>query len=130
LALRLAPALPELALAVEKAATHTDLLVQVAALRAELSYSGKRAAALVALRTHSKKSPPLVAREARDALVAVGDHDVVADLLPDLNAPGPEQRAAAGLQLVALERYTDVALALADDAASVRTRVACSILAR
>jgi hypothetical protein len=129
LALRLAPASPELVEVVLKAARHSDLGVQVAAQRALLAYPAKRDAALTALRGLSKSASRVAANDAREALVAMRDAQVAADILPDLGSPVAEVRVVSALQLVALGRYQEVAARLADDVASVRTRLACALLA-
>jgi HEAT repeats len=129
LALRLAPASPELVEIVLKAAQHSDVRVQVAAQRALLAYPAKRDAALTALRALSKSAPSVAAHDARGALVEMRDAQVAADILPDLASTVAEVRASSALQLVALKRYQEVAARLADDVASVRTRIACALLA-
>jgi HEAT repeat protein len=130
LALRLAPLDTELLAPTETAARAADARVAVAASQKLLSYPGKREAALVLLRALAKHAQPAVAGAARSALVATGERSVLPDIKADLGAKVPEQRATAGEQLVALGALTDAASSLADDAATVRTRVACSILAR
>ena len=90
---------------------------------------------LHALRDLANAKPSSEAeRHARDAALSVlanaGDSSVAPSLIEDLKSAQLSARWRAAHALASLGAYTNVASALADDDANLRTDLACSILAR
>jgi hypothetical protein len=69
-----------------------------------------------------------LAARARYALASAGDVRIQAWIERDLAAPGAERRLGAASALAALGRSARAAPLLADGDASVRTRVACTLM--
>lgn len=120
---------PELVEAAKKVLASADPLVRVAAAEALLSSEHAQAARDV-LHELAKSKSVQVVRAVRRALVQAHDASIAGDISRDLTSSDAESRATAAEQLVALGKTVEAAAPLADDVASVRTRVACSILAR
>jgi HEAT repeat protein len=94
-----------------------------------------RTAAIVALRNLANAKPGSESdQRARDAAVSAlaeaGDSSVHAALLKNLNDKDRQTRRRAAYGLTSLGDYSNAATALADNDASLRSDVACSILAR
>lgn len=103
--------------------------VRVVALARLLDGPGTRAEALEPLRELSRSRNARVATQARAALAAGGDASVKPLLEADLKSPWSGQRQMAAFGLIRLGELDAAASALADDSPSVRTRVACRVLA-
>ena len=127
-ALRIAPLSdPEILEAVVEASKATDSFVRVAALSRLTAVDSKRGAALAALQELAAPDDD-VAVDARSALAQAKDPSVIPALEKQLQAPAPEQRQRAALDLVQLGQLPLAAAELADSAPSVRLRVACAML--
>jgi len=135
LAISSAPLDEENARAIEEASQKASPELRAVAL-ARLSLAAKyRSQAILGLRAlANQKITSDAERHARDAavraLARAGDPSVRATLVKDLNDPDPWTRKRAAEGLTDLDDYGDAATALGDDDASLRTDVACTILAR
>ncbi len=135
LALSVAPLNPETEAAIVKAAHDPSPELRVVALARLSKIAARRADSLRALRDLLSAKPSSEAeRHARDAASSVladaGDTSVAPSLIKDLKSAQLEARWRAAHALTSLGDYTNVASALADDDANLRTDLACSILAR
>lgn len=119
---------PDAILALERAAKSDDTTVRTVALARLLENSGRRATALTELEALAKGSDG-AARQARAALVAVGDAKVVPLLSPGLGGDDASLREQAAIGLFRLGLASQMASALADSDPAVRMSVACSVLA-
>lgn len=129
LAVLMAPAHPRLLPALQKLAASTDenaAVLAAAALARDPAQRPKARERLLALSKHERL---WVARQARAALVVIGEQSLAAALAVELRSKRAEQRKQAAIDLLRLGRYSDAASALADEAAPVRTQVACQLLA-
>ena len=117
----------QLALVV-KASESGDGAVKVAALSRLTERKEKRVKALEELGTLAAGSG-VERNAARSAMAKAHDRRVVSLLVEDTRATEPGVRAWAAGELAAMHEYPQAAQVLADDDASVRTRVACAILA-
>ena len=68
--------------------------------------------------------------EATSALADAGDSSVLATLIKNVRGKDLSTRSRAARALTSLGDYGNVATALADDDANLRSAVACSVLAR
>ncbi len=123
----------DLLAAVVKASDDDDPEVRVAALSRLTEVEMHRARAIKLLEAYAalgKGGPgggPLALR-AKLALASAGDMSVQAWIEADLKAPSPYERLTAATDLAALGRSARAAPLLADPEASVRTRVACTLI--
>jgi HEAT repeat protein len=129
LAALIAPSHPELLRALEKVAAGSDEDAAVLAAAALARSPAHRAKAREQLLKLSKHQRLWVARQARAALVVMGEQSLAAALTRELTSKRSEQRRQAAIDLLRLGRYSAAATALADDVATVRTQVACQLLA-
>lgn len=135
LALSVAPMNAETEAAIAKAAKEASPELRVVALTRLTSVAARRNDAIRALRevANAKPGSESEARARADALSALaraGDSSVLATLLRNLRDPALENRSRAARGLIGLGDYRNAATALADEDASLRCEVACSILAR
>jgi HEAT repeat protein len=103
--------------------------VRVVALARRLDAEGSKPETLAPLRELARASSLSIALQARAALAAAGDVSVKPLLEGDLKAPRADQRRVAAYGLIRLGDFSSAASALADDSPSVRTQVACRVLA-
>ncbi len=90
--------------------------------------TAERPFALQRLRELAKHERVLISRQARAALVVMGDEQMAPLLEKELSSKSYERRRQAALDLLRLGRHASAASALGDDVASVRTQTACAIL--
>lgn len=129
IAINLAPLdRPELRAAVKKATEDGDVAVKVAALGKIALLKDERAHALDELGGIAASDSPQ-RNAARSAMAMLRDRRVVSLLADDLTSSKPGVRMWAAQQLASMHELPQAAQGLADDDVSVRTRVACSILA-
>ena len=117
-----------------KAAKEGDPELRVAALTRLTSIEGRRKNALESLReiANAKASSEAEQRAQRGALSALaqaGDNSVKAALVKGLAAPEAAVRSRAARGLISLGDHVDAATALADDEPSLRSDLACFVLA-
>jgi hypothetical protein len=129
LAALMAPAHPRLLPGLQKLAASTDENAAVLAAAALARDPAQRPKARQRLLELSKHERLWVARQARAALVVIGEQSLAAALAVELRSKRAEQRKQAAIDLLRLGRYADAATALGDEAAPVRTQVACQLLA-
>jgi hypothetical protein len=130
LAIRTAPITDaEVLRVVKEAAKDGDADVRVMALARLLEVSAERAAAQKKL-AELAKGKDNVAAQARAALAALGDASVKPGLLVAVKSSRPGDRRVAALGLIRLGDYAGAASVLADEDATTRASLACSILAR
>ena len=135
LALSVAPLGGESEAAIAEASLKASAELRVLALARLSTVPERRKEALTALRTlanaPAKSEAELRIRDAAvDALAQAGDESVSAALVKNLKSPDVQTRWHAAHALTSLGDYGNAATALADDDASLRTDVACTILAR
>ncbi|HEX2733571.1 MAG TPA: HEAT repeat domain-containing protein [Polyangiaceae bacterium] len=130
LALLIAPKDARLSALVEGLAQANDEDVAVLAAAALARDPAKRSQARQSLLGFAQSKRLWVARQARAALVVLGEQSLAAALKTELSSTRPEQRRQAAIDLLRLGRYADAATALADSAAAVRTQIACELLTR
>ncbi len=135
LALSVAPLGGESEAAIAEAAQKASAELRVVALSRLSTVPERRKEALTALRTlanaPAKSDAELRTRDAAvDALAQAGDESVSAALVQNLKSADVQTRWHAAHALTSLGDYGNAATALADDDASLRTDVACTILAR
>jgi hypothetical protein len=112
-----------------KLSTSSDEDAAVLAAAALARYPAQREKARQVLLALSKNERLWVARQARAALVVIGEQSLAAALAVELRSKRVEQRRQAAIDLLRLGRYSEASTALADEAAAVRTQVACQLLA-
>jgi HEAT repeat protein len=120
---------PGVLAAVKQAATHDNGRVRMQALTKLARASIDRDRALKNLRSIAQREDDL-GREARRELARLGDASVTRALTQELSARSPRVRATAARALLDLERYAEAASVLGDDSPSVRTELACAVLAK
>jgi HEAT repeat protein len=135
LALSVAPIDAENTAALEEASKKASPELRALALTRLASVPAERNSAIVALRALAAQKPGSLADQrahdaAVSALATAGDTSVQAGLVKDLTDKDRQTRARAAHALTALGDYSDAATALGDDDASLRSEVACTILAR
>lgn len=135
LALSVAPLDTENVAALSEAAKKASPELRAVALSRLSMVPAQRTAAIVALRILATAKPSSDAdRRARDsaisALAQAGDSSVRAALLQNLRDKDGPTRARGARGLTSLGDYSDAATALGDDDASLRSNLACTILAR
>lgn len=135
LALQITPLSPESVSAILQAAREASPELRVVALRRLCALPAERNDAIRALRVITKSEPHSDSdRRAHDAalsaLADAGDVSVSATLRKKLSDESAQTRALAARALLGLGEYTNIAKALADDDADLRTELACAILAR
>lgn len=130
MALRLLPASdPDTTATLKEAANDPDPEVAVLAQARLLDFPAERERALKSLRKLAA-GHGMAALQARSALAAAGDSSVGASLLEQLADARASHRKMAALALFRLGRFNDAAIVLADRSPSVRSDVACNVLAR
>ncbi len=130
LAMRMAPlSNAEVLRVVKEAAKDADREVSVMAWARLLELAPQRSAAQAELKKLAKGTDN-IAEQARAALAALGDESVKPTLLAALAAKLPGDRQTAALGLVRLGDYGSAARVLADEDATTRATLACTILAR
>jgi HEAT repeat protein len=129
LAIGFLPLVDEGMAALVEAQASDDPSVSVAAAERLLAVAQKAAAAKARLRGLAQNSSLPVRRQAQLALARAGDRSVAPALEKSLSSSDPDERRHAALALLALGDYPKAATELADDVASVRTQVACAVLA-
>ncbi|HYQ43226.1 MAG TPA: HEAT repeat domain-containing protein [Polyangiaceae bacterium] len=134
LAISIAAMNPETEAAIAKAAKEANSELRVVALTRLTRIDARRNDAFKALReiANAKASSELELRaqsEALSALAQAGDGSVKATLLKELGAPVPAVRSRAARGLINLGDHVDAAPALADDEPSLRSELACFVLA-
>jgi hypothetical protein len=128
-ALRVAPLSDsEILAAVIETSKSPDSLVRVAALSRLTTVKNKRKEALTALLALADGGEDAAA-EARSALASAGDGRVAPALVKQLEAPTPQARQRAALDLIRLGEIPRAAVELTDPDVNVRLRIACSMLA-
>jgi len=135
LAINLASINSETEAALAKAAKEASPELRVVALTRLTSVEARRNEALTALReiANTKASSDSELRAQTDALSALaqsGDSSVKPKLVKDLSAPTAVARSRAARALINLGDHADAAPALADDEPSLRTDLACFVLAQ
>jgi HEAT repeat protein len=135
LALSVAPLNPENEAALVEATKKATPDLRAVALARLSSVPAERNLAIIALRNLANEKPAsdteLRARDAAvSALADAGDTSVRATLIKGLSDKDRQTRARAARGLTSLGDYSNAATALADDDASLRSDVACAILAR
>jgi hypothetical protein len=70
----------------------------------------------------------LISRQARAALVVMGDQSLTPKLVAELESGSPERRRQAAVDLVRVGAFAQAAPILADPVARVRTQLACTVL--
>lgn len=133
LALSVTPMSTETEAAIAKAAKEASPELRVVALARLSSVDARRSDALRALRElesakASSESEVRAQSEARSALARAGDSSVKPALLKALSDPSVEARSQAARGLTSLGDYSDAAIALADDEASLRSELSCLVL--
>ena len=106
-----------------------DEQVAVIAWARLLGSKEHRAKSQAALTKWADSTSPL-AYQARAALSASGDQDTIPLMQRQLNHDDPNTRKQAGLGLLRLSAWQQVAQLLADPDAGVRRTIACKVLAR
>jgi hypothetical protein len=129
LAIRVAPLSPPVLLAVQEASRSAPPVVRVTALARLLNPDAPAPETLASLRQLAREADSEVAVPARAALAGGRDQSVKPWLEQDLKAPRASRRRLAAFGLIRLGDFANAAYALSDDSPSVRTRVACRILA-
>jgi hypothetical protein len=130
LAMRTAPLTDaEVVRVIEEAAKDADPDVRVMALARLLELDKRRAGAQKEL-TKLAQGKDNTADQARAALAALGDQSVKPALRAALGSSRPGERRVAALGLIRLGDYATAASALADEDATLRATLACTILAR
>jgi hypothetical protein len=114
---------------IKEAAKDADDQVKVIALARLLEIPAERAAMTKELEGLSKGDTS-VARQARAALSASGDARVKPALVKALDSSDRGERSAAAMGLIRLGDYGSAARVLADEDATVRALLSCTILAR
>lgn len=112
-----------------EAAKDSDAQVKVIALARQLERPTESKAATKEL-VELAKGDSSIARQARAALAANGDVSVKPALVQALGASDRADRGAAAMGLIRLGDYTSAAAILADEDASLRATLSCTILAR
>jgi hypothetical protein len=135
LALSVAPLNDENEAALAEAAKKASPELRVVALARLSSVPARRTEAILALRELANQKPASDSdRHAQGAaitaLAEAGDNSVHAALLKNLTDKDRQTRARAARGLTSLGDYTNAATALGDDDASLRSDLACAILAR
>jgi HEAT repeat protein len=135
LALSVAPLNAENEAALVEAAKKATPDLRAVALARLSNVPAERNEAIIALRNLANEKPgsdsELRARDAAvTALADAGDTSVRAALIRGLSDKDRQTRSRAALGLTSLGDYSNAATALADDDASLRSDVACTILAR
>jgi HEAT repeat protein len=135
LALSVAPINAENEVALAEAAKKASPELRALALTRLSNVPAERREALSALRNLVNGKPSSDSEQrARDAaisaLAAAGDSSVQAGLVKDLTAKDRQTRWRAAHALTSLGDYSNAATALGDDDASLRSDIACTILAR
>jgi HEAT repeat protein len=128
LALLLAPSDPDLDKAKLALVDSDDPNAAVMAAAVLAPVAAHREVALKTLRKLAQHRRVLISRQARAALVVMGEQSLAPALKRELDSQSAERRRQAAVDLLRLGRSADVATALGDAAATVRTRVACAIL--
>lgn len=129
LAILLAPRTTELESAIVEVSGSEDAHAAVLAAAALGRHASTADKAKERLRELAKHQSPLIARQARAALVVMGDHSIAPLLKQELKSSASERRRQAALDLLRLGLLSEAAVVLADPVASVRTQVACAIIA-
>lgn len=134
LAVSLASMNSETEAALVKAAKEASPELRVVALTRLAGVEVRRKSALESLREIANAKPSSEAEQraqsgALSALAQAGDNSVKATLLKGLAAPEPAVRSRAARGLVNLGDHADAASALADDEPSLRSDLACFVLA-
>ncbi len=130
LAILLAPTAPELLPTIQKLSQSEDLQAAVMASAALGRHASEREVARKRLQKLAHQRQVRISRQARAALVTLGDQSIAGDLTKELESEGWERRRQAAVDLLRLGEYQKMVSVLADPVASVRTRVACEILTR
>jgi HEAT repeat protein len=130
LAILLAPSDKDLLPTIKKLSVSSDLQAAVMASAAWGRYPAERANAQKRLLELARQPIVSVSRQARAALVSLGDQSIVTALAKELQSDGWERRRQAAVDLLRLGATEKMVGVLADPVASVRTRVACEILTR
>ncbi len=99
-------------------------------LRPENKDAATKKAALSRLGKLSDARSPSIRRQARGALIAARSPSVIPSLEKGLKSKSSEVRRQAGEGLYMLGKPSEAATVLGDERGSVRTRVACAILAQ
>ena len=130
LAIRTAPISDrEVVRVVKEAAKDSDAEVRVMALARLLEVPDERAAAQKELGKLGQGKDN-TAEQARAALAAMGDQSVKPALQAAVKSASPGDRRVAALGLIRLGDYASAARVLADEDATTRASLACTILAR
>jgi len=130
LAIRTAPVTdPEVVRVVKEAAKDRDADVRVMALARLLEVDGERASAQKEL-VKLAQGKDNTAEQARAALAAFGDGSVKPALQAAVKSPRAADRRVAAMGLIRLGDYASAASVLADEDATIRASLACTILAR
>ena len=135
LALSVAPINTENEAALVEAAKKASPELRAVALARLSTVPAERTEAIVALRNLANEKPDSDAAlraqgTAISALADAGDTSIHAALIAELGAKDRSTRSRAAHGLTSLGDYSSAATALADDDASLRTDIACTILAR
>ncbi|MEO8901520.1 MAG: HEAT repeat domain-containing protein [Polyangiaceae bacterium] len=135
LALNVAPLAGENETAIAEAAQKASAELRVVALSRLSAVPGRRTESLAALHhlaneSASSEAELRVRDAAVDALARAGDESVSASLVKNLKSADLQTRWHAAHALTSLGDYGNAATALADDDASLRVDLACTILAR
>jgi HEAT repeat protein len=135
LALSVAPMNSETEAAIAKAAKEASPELRVVALTRLAQIDGRRSDAIRALReiANAKVSSDSEQRaqgEALSALAGAGDASIRATLVKAMRDKELGKRSRAARGLTRLGDYPNLATALADDDANLRSEIACSVLAR
>ncbi len=128
LAILLAPAASELVEPMKRVAAGDDAHAAVLAAAGLARMPAHVEFARTRLRELAKHQRVLISRQARAALVVMGDSEMVPLLQGELKSKSYERRRQAALDLLRLGRHASAATTLGDDVASVRTQTACAIL--
>jgi hypothetical protein len=135
LALSVAPLDAENQAAIAEAAKKASPELRAVALARLSTVPGARTEAILALRNLANAKPASDSEQrARDAAVSAlaeaGDTSVHATLVKNITDKDRQTRARAAHALTSLGDYSSAATALGDDDASLRSDIACTILAR
>jgi hypothetical protein len=106
-----------------------DAMVSVIAAARLSGVDAQRSAGTNKLRALSTHSSPHVRAQAQAALAALGDKSIIKALKISQGDEISSVRREAALHLVTLGEFSTAATSLGDNVASVRTQVACAMLA-
>lgn len=128
LAVLLAPKNPALEPAIAGLAASEDAHAAVLAAAAQGRHPATADRARQRLRELANHEQARIARQARAALVVMGEQSIAPLLKREMQSKASERRRQAALDLLRLGMLSEAAVALGDPVASVRTQTACAIL--